>query len=76
MVARESDDLRLAAEKLDVLADDDSLGPPLDQRTQVQVVTGNDDQVELPGNVVYNPIILRQGIMQVGNDKTSHVKIP
>jgi hypothetical protein len=38
------------------------------------MVTGDDDQVELVGDVDH-PIILRQGIVQVGNDEASHVRI-
>jgi hypothetical protein len=39
------------------------------------MVSGNNNKIELFGDI-HDPIILRQGIVQVCNDETSHFTIP
>ena len=39
------------------------------------MIAGDDDQIEVASDIQH-PVKLGQGIVQVGNDEASHVKIP
>jgi len=61
----------LAAQQLHVFAHHDGLCPAFDQRAQIEMVSGQDHQIEAIG-LVHHPVELRQRIMQIGDDETSH----
>jgi hypothetical protein len=75
VISGADDNLGLFTHQLNVFADDNSLGPALDKRAQIKMVPGDDHQIKIACHIQH-PIKLRQGIVQVGNDKASHVKFP
>jgi hypothetical protein len=54
-----------------VLFDDNTLGPSIDRRTQIEMVPGHDHDVEIARHIE-DPVELRQRVMQVGYQKQSH----
>src|SRR5262245_55275782 len=71
VIAGTDKEQRFAAEPREVFPDDDALCPPVDHRTQVEMIPGHDHDIKVPRRVE-DPVELRQRIMQVGYEKQSH----
>ena len=66
MITRTDQQLSLRGQLGNVLSDHDTLGPKVDHRRQVQMVAGDNDDIEVSGNLG-DPVILLQGVVQIGN---------
>ena len=71
MIAGTDEDMRLLAQQLHILLDDDGLRPALHQRAEVKMIARQDHQVEAIG-FVHHPVKLRQRVVQIGDDEASH----
>lgn len=71
MIARADDDPGLGADPLQIGENDGDLRLELDARADIEVVTGDDDDVEGVG-AAQHPIKLLEGVMQVGNEEAPH----
>ena len=66
MITRTDQQLSLRGQLGNVLSDHDALGPKVDHRRQVQMVAGDNDDIEVSGNLGH-PVILLKGVVQIGN---------
>jgi hypothetical protein len=66
MIARTNEQLSLRGQLGNVLSDHDTLGTKVDHRRQVQMIAGDDDNIEVTGNLGH-PVKLLKGIVEIGN---------
>ena len=74
MISRAKDHFGNAGQQRQILPHHHNLSPEIDHRSNVERISGEDDEVEM-WRRTEQPIELRQRIMQIGNDKTAHDQI-